>query len=116
MATFDGLRYSANRVPDVTRVHFETHRNSGAALIALAARAGASRIILLGYDCQHTGGKAHWHGDHPPELGNARSVDKWPAAFRALARSLPAGVKVINCSRATALDCFPRAVLENVLT
>lgn len=102
-------------MPYVTRVHFETHRNSGAACIALSADAGAARIILLGYDCQHTGGKTHWHGDHPKKLGNAGSVGKWPAAFAALAKTIPATTKVINCSRETALDCFPRAALEDVL-
>ena len=88
--------------------------NSGAGAIALAAKAGASRVILLGYDCEKSGGKVHWHGDHPAGLGNAGSMPKWPEQFKRLAASL-SGVEVINCSRATALTAFPRGKLESVL-
>jgi hypothetical protein len=88
--------------------------NSGAGAIALGAHLGARRIVLLGYDCQKTGGRAHWHADHPGGLGNAGTVGHWPALFRTLARELQ-GVDVINCSRATALDAFPRRALEEVL-
>lgn len=69
---------------------------------------------MIGYDCQKTGGKAHWHGDHPKPLGNAGAVDKWPAQFKDMLRYLR-GVSVINCSRETALSCFPRATLEEFL-
>ena len=93
---------------------FKAFGNSGAGAIAMAAKAGATRVILLGYDCQRTGGKAHWHGDHPPMLGNAGSMPKWPDQFKRLAASLE-GVEVVNCSRETALTVFPRAPLESAL-
>lgn len=92
--------------------------NSGAGAIHVAAFSGAARVLMLGYDCQHTGGKKHWHGDHPPgAAGNAapHTVAKWPAHFRKLRGAFP-GVEIINCSRETALDVFPRANLEDVLT
>ena len=76
---------------------------------------GARRIYLLGYDCQHTGGQRHWHGDHPKGMGNAGTVAKWPRQFRELVRFVP-GAQIINCSRETALTVFPRAPLESVLT
>lgn len=88
--------------------------NSGAGAIALAAKAAASRVILLGYDCQKTGGMVHHHGDHPEGLGNAGSMPKWPAQFANLAAAMK-GVEVINCSRETALTAFPRGELESVL-
>lgn len=87
--------------------------NSGAGAIALAASLGAERIVLLGYDAQKTGGRAHWHGDHPEGMGNAGSVGKWPGQFDALAKTLR-GVEIINCSRETALTCWPRQPLESV--
>jgi hypothetical protein len=96
------------------RVHSHDTQNSGAGAIALAASMGAKRIFLLGYDCQHTGGKAHWHGNHPKGLGNAGSFAKWPAQFNMLAAKLPK-IEVINCSRETALMTFPRGTLEDVL-
>jgi hypothetical protein len=71
---------------------------------------------LLGLDCQYTGGKRHWHGDHPPGLGNAKSLKKWPTGFKRLASHCKGqGVEVINASRETALDCFERQPLEAVL-
>lgn len=117
---FRGELYSHGQRRGVTRVRHpwfgNQGQNSGAGAIAVAHRFGARRVILLGYDCQHTGGRAHWHGDHPAGggSGNAGSVTSWPAQFRALARHL-LGVDVINCSRATALTVFPRANLEEVL-
>lgn len=95
---------------------FRPFGNSGAAAISLAVLAGSKRVILLGYDCQHTGGKTHWHGDHPAGLGNAGSVAKWPEKFRqvaAYARSQ--GCQVVNATRETALDMFPRAALAECL-
>ena len=93
---------------------FQPYGNSGAGAMALAALAGARRILMLGYDCQRTGGKAHWHGDHPKGMGNAGSMPKWPAQFEKCKAGL-AGVEIINCSRATALAMFPRGDLEQCL-
>ncbi|MGQ4661340.1 hypothetical protein [Lysobacter sp. F6437] len=98
---------------------FDPFGNSGAGAVALARLAGASRVLLLGYDCQHSDtGKRHWHGDHPAgTAGNAapKTVAKWPAQFQKLARYI-SGTEVINCSRTTALTVFPRATLEEALT
>lgn len=122
-ASFRGGIYSVNHL---TRKYGVTHLpkpfhgfgNSGAGAIAMAAAGGAARVVMLGYDCQHTGGMRHWHGDHPPgTAGNAapKTMAGWPAKFRELASALR-GVEIINCSRETALDVFPRANLEDVLT
>jgi len=99
---------------EIRRLTVVEHKNSGAGAIAAAVQAGASRVMLLGYDCQKTGGRAHWHGDHPEGLGNAGSMDKWPRQFQRLADTLR-GVEILNCSRETALTCFPRADLETAL-
>tara|TARA_R100000655_G_scaffold87091_1_gene127233 strand:+ start:3360 stop:3788 length:429 start_codon:yes stop_codon:yes gene_type:complete len=110
--TFHGERYScAVNLRDVTTAKSSVHKNSGAGAIALADYWGAQRIILIGYDGQKTGGKAHWHGDHPVGLGNAGSIEKWPMHFRKLALK----AQVINCTRETILDCFPRVPLETAL-
>jgi sugar phosphate isomerase/epimerase len=90
--------------------------NSGAAAVSLAIYRGAKTVIMLGYDCQHTNGKAHWHGDHPKGLGNAGSYRRWAESFLQLARhAAKEGVRVINCSRTTALTCFERGDLETML-
>lgn len=95
---------------------FKSFNNSGAAAIGLAAVAGADRIVLLGYDCQRTGGKTHWHGDHPAALSNARSIDNWPTHFKNVARfCAELRVPVVNASRATALKFFQRMELTDAL-
>lgn len=95
---------------------FTHFHNSGACAASLAVAAGASRVVLLGYDCQRTGGKTHWHGDHPKALGNARSMNNWPTQFKSLARYASAkGVPIENASRATALTFFPRVELARAL-
>lgn len=88
--------------------------NSGAGAIMLAYLSGATRIVMLGYDCQHTGGAKHWHGDHPPKLGNANRPEMWAKGFAKVAHDL-AGVEIINASRVTALDMFPRMDLQESL-
>lgn len=108
-APFSGLH-------GVQRVSFAPPlpRNSGAGAIALAVYLGARRIVLLGFDAQHTGGRAHWHADHPKGLGNAGSVAKWPEQFHQAAARLN-GAEVVNASRVTALTCFRRVSLEDAL-
>ncbi|WP_198297938.1 hypothetical protein [Bordetella genomosp. 9] len=97
----------------VRKASFDYGKNSGLGAISLAVHWGAQRIILIGYDCQKTEGKAHWHADHPNGLGNAGAVDKWPAQFEALANRLM--IEVVNASRSTALKCFPRRALNEAL-
>lgn len=102
--------------PDgVTGVRLKRCSNSGAGAIALAVRWGARYVVLIGYDSQHTGGRTHHHGDHPAPLGNARTVTKWPEQFRRLARELGIGARVVNASRVTRVDAWPRMTLEEAL-
>lgn len=96
------------------RVDCERYRNSGAGAIVSALRFGARKIVLLGYDCQKTAGAAHWHVDYPTGLGNADSIDKWPAIFERVVTDFPRA-DIINCSRETALTCFPSGALEKEL-
>lgn len=95
-----------------------TGGNSGYQAINLAFLEGATTIILLGYDMQHTGGKRHWHEDHPAPLGNFSPgmPELCRRKFPALASDLASrGVRVINASRETALTCFERIPLPDVL-
>lgn len=95
---------------------FDSYGNSGTAAISLAIVAGASKVVMLGYDCQKTGGRTHWHGDHPRTLGNAHSMPGWPKLFAKVAKFAEARrVPVVNATRETALTCFPRVDLEAAL-
>lgn len=89
--------------------------NSGYQAISLAYRFGARRIVLIGYDMQRTGGRSHWHGDHPRPLTNgnpASFVEHFPPLASALKA---AGVEVVNATLATALIVFPRGDLAEAL-
>lgn len=93
-----------------SRVRIHSGRNSGHAAIGLAAMWGATRIILLGFDMQRTGGATHWHGEHAAPLANPPSMVRWVQEMATLGPGLRRlGVHVVNASRATALTCFVRA-------
>jgi hypothetical protein len=114
VSDFAGELAAPLKFDGVKRYSIETFKNSGAGAINLAITLGAKRVILLGYDCQKTGGKAHWHGNHEKGLGNAGSIRDWPAQFAKLAKVYP-DTDIINASRETALTCFRRADLDEVL-
>jgi hypothetical protein len=89
------------------RIH--TGGNSGYQAIGLARNWGACRIVLLGFDMQATGSKAHWHADHPERIGNVGPYAQWRERFAKLAADLvDDGVEVLNATAKTALECFER--------
>ena len=93
----------------------KTGKNSGYQAINLAIHLGAKRIVLLGYDMEiKVGSKAHWFGLHP--WGGQPPVQSFRGMFRTMVGPLEKrGVTVINCSRSTSLDAFPRMSLELAL-
>lgn len=89
--------------------------NSGYQAINLAVLLGAARILLLGYDMTVAkDGTEYWHAPHP---------HKKRSPYRGFQRLFPsiveplkkAGVQVVNCSRHTALECFPKMELREAL-
>ncbi len=91
--------------------------DSGQFAIQIAVLMGAKRILLLGYDMgDGPNGERHWFGDHPKALRNTSPyelfLEKYGKAVPSLKRM---GVEVINCSRRTRLECFPRAELRECL-
>lgn len=102
----DGLSY------DTALIHEGC--NSGYMAINLARHFGARRIILLGYDAKGTTGKTHFFGRHDERgIPDRPDYGDLPAHF---ARMNPQGVKVINCTRETAITCFKRMALEDALS
>ena len=93
--------------------------NSGYQAINLAVHFGAARIILLGYDMQNgPEGQTHHHGDHPKGMNSPCPglYADWIEKFGTMEPDLKrAGIEVVNCSLDSALDCFPKARLEEVL-
>lgn len=93
--------------------------NSGYQALNLAIHFGARRIILLGYDMQcGPNGQTHWFGSHPGALEKGAGL--YPRFVQNFRTTLPDlernGITVVNCSRSTALDCFPKIPLVEALT
>lgn len=101
-----------------------TGGNSGHMAIQYAVDQGATKVALLGFDQMKTGGKAHFHADHPAFTGegkrtnmaNSNGVAAWPRLMHKTSLDLTQrGVQVVNLSRETALKCFPRMTVERFL-
>ena len=87
--------------------------NSGYQAINLAFHLGASRIVLLGFDMHNHSGLSHFFGDHPSNLNGDSRYERFIAAYRTI-KPEQYGLEILNCSRQTALDAFPRHNLEDV--
>jgi hypothetical protein len=112
-----GLEYIRSEdAPGLSRDPEVIHQgaNSGIQAINLACHFGAKRIVLLGFDMQHTGGRAHWHADHPN--ADAPQFHRLLPLFEAVAADArEMGIEILNATRETGLRCFPRAPLSSLL-
>lgn len=89
-----------------------TGQNSGFQAINFAYHKGARRVILLGYDMAPSDdGRTHWFGEHPKP--SASPYTSFIRRFKTIADQ--GAIEVINCSRRTALNCFPKMPLEDIL-
>jgi len=92
--------------------------NSGFQAVNLAAQAGASRIVLVGFDYSLARG-VHWHGAHPPGMNNpsARNCERWRADMDGAAPLLAGlGVDVLNASPHSSLTAFEKRPLWECLS
>lgn len=89
--------------------------NSGLRAIMFAEYMGAKNILILGYDCSVADG-LHWHGQHTMTGNPTELLTKiWQSEFLSLSHYLDGKARVFNCSRKTALDCFPIFSFEEAL-
>lgn len=112
------LQITGDKGVELEPTGLRTGRNSGAAAINLAVHFGAARVLLLGYDAQAKDeAHSHWFGAHQRPLRGASPYGLFRQMFESMVQPLKdAGVAVVNCSRETALDCFPRQPLAEVLS
>jgi hypothetical protein len=112
-----GLRYAhSSKAKGLGLQCINTGGNSGHQAINLAFLAGTRRIVLLGFDMTQQKG-VHWHGPHARGLNNPHEglFRDWRRALALMATDLAAhGCTVINATRDTALECFPRQPLESI--
>jgi hypothetical protein len=89
---------------------------SGYHLLQLTGQATPQpkKIILLGYDMKYTpDGRRHCHPDHAPPFNNVPKLREQVPYFDVLARQSP--IPIVNCTRDSALRCFPVRPLREVL-
>jgi hypothetical protein len=97
--------------PDAIR----TTDNSGGAAINVAVHLGAARILLLGYDMGMDERGRRYFSDTgavtitSPFSGFRKHIATMVAPLKA------AGITVLNCSRQSKLECFPRVPLREAL-
>lgn len=89
--------------------------DSGFQAVQLAIWWGATKVLLVGYDYQRTGGRSHFFGDHKPPLLNNLDYSRRLAIWASFARTngLP---PIVNCSDRSALRCFPQSPLLTELS
>jgi hypothetical protein len=89
--------------------------NSGYQAINLAKiRMNADIVLLLGYDMQGRG--THWFGRHDGSKGLSTSTNYGDLCGH-FNKMHPEryGLQVLNMTRTTALECFPRITLEEAV-
>lgn len=91
-----------------------TGQNSGFQVLNLAWHAGCATAVLLGYDMKYADGgkRSHWHEGHPVAVPEQWYRGQYAAHFRSIGEC---GMRILNASRDTLLDCFPRVSLEEAL-
>jgi hypothetical protein len=108
--------YGNERLSD-TPNGLHTGSNSGYQSVNLAYLAGASRILLLGYEMHFPQGRSHWHNGHPvgwrvPE----ENYTMYAGKYKTMQPQLVArGAEVINCTPGSKIKCFPFMPIEDAL-
>lgn len=99
------LKHTGTSGFDDNPAHVRTGSNSGYQAVHIAVHAGASRVLLFGFDMQGS----HWHGPHLAPLRNTSpdTFEKFREHFTTLAPVLKSrGVEVLNCTPDSRLACF----------
>lgn len=109
-----GAKYTMHQVKGAERVKVPGYVavNSGVLALECAKRAGATRILLLGFDMRGT----HYFGPYRNGLSNTSETKRrmhlaqyarWSRANRE--------IEIFNCTQGSALKCFPMARLDEYL-
>jgi hypothetical protein len=92
-------------------------RSSGHTAISLAVALGATQIQMLGFDMRFVEGREHHHQEYtgPRDL-ELYERDFVPGFEGWNAAALKAGVRILNCTPGSAVNEFPFADLDEVLS
>jgi hypothetical protein len=103
---------------------------SGYTMLNLAYLMGASRIVLLGYDCKYApdydgrekkvgSSPRHYFGEYPGALLHWPTISVKDGVHVELVGlyasvAMQNLVEIVNCTPGSAIDCFPRADIEQL--
>ena len=108
-SVFKGGKFAPKAIKGVLRFVPDDYlcgENSGLYALKVLRELGAERIILLGYDMK--GGHFHppHRGKNPAQSDFARYIEQFEKF---------SGCDIINCTRDSALECFPKIPLEEAI-
>jgi hypothetical protein len=93
-----------------------TGHHGGFQALNIAILAGATRILLLGFDGKAgANGRTHWHSGHGRAVPDAAYQEYRKSFSAAETAIIEAGVTVINCSPGSEINSFPKIALEDAL-
>lgn len=93
-----------------------TGSNSGYQAINLAVLAGATKLLLVGYDMKYEGVRTHSHNGHGLNLAENHYSYNYARRYFGLVKPLEErGVQVVTCNPNSMLRAFPRGRLEDHL-
>ena len=87
--------------------------HSGCQALQIAIASGASRIILVGYDCHPDGTRTNYFGRKPDAIHRDSSYSTWAPAYREI--HVPNVVEVLNATPGSAITRFQRVDLDTAL-
>ncbi len=95
-------------------------RSSGHIALSLAVSLGASRVVLLGYDCRIVNGRSHFH-DKVENSGTAQTSVLYEKDFLPAWKGwndycTEAGTQVLNATPGSAIQEFPFMSLDEILS
>lgn len=107
-----GLIHDFQKVHGVEPFGAASGTNSGLLGLMVAAHLGAKKILLLGFDLHSPGD--HFFGKHPAPL-KSTPPSRMEVFKKQFSQYKPKGVEIINCTPGSALECYPRGMIENCL-
>lgn len=101
---------------DPSFIHYGDNSGFQATNIAGHAIGWDGLIGLVGFDMRMTDGRRHFFGEHPQGLRSTQQgYSIWPDRFAKAAAAMPATLRIVNCTPGSALTCFERVDLRQVL-
>jgi len=79
--------------------------HGGFQCIQLAMSLGASRVLMVGYDCRSNGQQTNYFGQKPKHLHKTSPYKRWVDHYDKLV--LREGATVINCTPDSAIKSYP---------